>query len=83
MGDETDEIMTEAMRLHGLTKRGREVEAVVIALRIARQSDKAIADMIEMNVSALAEWRAQDGGRENGAEGGGFSGAILEIPSEV
>jgi len=83
MGDETDEIMAEAMRLHGLTPRGREVEAVVIALRIAKQSDMAIADMIEMNVSALAEWRDQDGGGEKFAAGIGLVGAILEIPSEV
>lgn len=48
------EIRSEAERLQSLTAKGRELEAITIALRIGRQSDESMGRLHTLDRGALA-----------------------------
>lgn len=49
-------IRSEAERLQSLTKKGRELEAITIALRIGRQSEESMDRLHSMDRDALTEY---------------------------
>ena len=56
-----EEIRDEALRLATLDQAGLNVEAVVVALRMGRQSEIAMDDMASLDRGALDEWKERSG----------------------
>lgn len=58
------EIQAEADRLMSLDETGREREAIVIALRLGRQSEKASQELLALDYAFLNEFARVEPDRE-------------------